>query len=108
MYAAGLGTLRLTLLLPAILLGRATGILFGAFAGNATAVLPAQFVIVQWLFLLALAAFIYRFQRPVRYHLFVGIRRLRRLSRRRGTLVGLAAVRRWIAAAPYGVASACS
>jgi uncharacterized membrane protein YdjX (TVP38/TMEM64 family) len=81
MYAAGLGTLRLTLLLPAILLGRATGILFGAFAGNATAVLPAQFVIVQWLLLLALAAFIYRFQRPVRYHLLVGIRRLRRVPR---------------------------
>ncbi len=78
-YVAGLGTLRLALLLPAILLGRATGIFFGAVMGNATAVLPAQFVIVQWLLLLLLAAVVYRFQRPLRYYLLVGVRQLRRV-----------------------------
>lgn len=80
-YAAGLGTLRLSLLLPAILLGRATSILFGIAMGNATAILPAQLVVLQWCLLVMLAGFTYKFQRPMRYFLLVGIRRLQRSSR---------------------------
>jgi uncharacterized membrane protein YdjX (TVP38/TMEM64 family) len=81
MYVAGLGTLRLRWLLPAILLGRATGILIGITLGNFTATLPVQWVILQWLLLVVLGAFAVRFQRPVRYYLLTSLRRMRRSSR---------------------------
>jgi len=80
-YAAGMGTLRLGLLLPAILLGRGTAILFGIAMGNATAVLPAQLVVVQWLLLVLLGGFAYKFQRPLRLFLLLSLRRLRRSGR---------------------------
>jgi uncharacterized membrane protein YdjX (TVP38/TMEM64 family) len=81
MYVAGLGTLQLRWLLPAILLGRATGILIGISIGNFTAVLPPQFVLVQWLLLVVLGAFAIRFQRPIRYFLLITLRRARRSGR---------------------------
>lgn len=77
-YVAGLGSLRLRYLLPAILLGRATGILIGISMGNATATLPAQWVVVQWMLLAGLGLLALRFQRPLRYYLLTGSRRLRR------------------------------
>ena len=77
-YVAGLGTLPLRSLLPAILLGRATSILLNTALGTATAILPAQAVIVQWLLLGLLALAVYRYQRPLRYRMLVGVRRLRR------------------------------
>lgn len=80
-YAAGLGTLPLRWLLPAILLGRATGILLGITLGSFTATMPAQWVIIQWLLLVALGALALRFQRPLRYFLLVGLRRGRRSTR---------------------------
>ncbi len=75
-YVAGLGTLPLRSLLPAILLGRATSILLNTALGTATAVLPAQAVIVQWLLLGLLAFAVYRYQRPLRYRMLVAGRRL--------------------------------
>lgn len=81
MYVAGLGTLQLRWLLPAILLGRATGILIGISIGNFTAVLPPQFVIVQWLLFVVLGAFAIRFQRRIRYFLLIMLRRARRSGR---------------------------
>jgi uncharacterized membrane protein YdjX (TVP38/TMEM64 family) len=81
MYVAGMGTLQLRWLLPAILLGRATGILLGITLGNFTAVLPAQWVIIQWILLLVLGGFALRFQRPLRYYLLISLRRGRRSSR---------------------------
>lgn len=81
MYVAGLGTLQLRWLLPAILLGRATGILMGITVGSFTAVMPVQLVIVQWMLLVALGAFAIKFQRPLRYYLLIGLRRTRRSMR---------------------------
>jgi uncharacterized membrane protein YdjX (TVP38/TMEM64 family) len=81
MYVAGLGTLQLRWLLPAILLGRATGILIGITLGNFTAVLPVQWVILQWVLLLVLGGFALRFQRPLRYYLLIWLRRGRRSTR---------------------------
>lgn len=81
MYVAGLGTLQLRWLLPAILLGRATGILIGITLGNFTAVLPPQWVIFQWVLLVVLGGFALRFQRPLRYYLLIWLRRGRRSSR---------------------------
>ncbi|MBP8292932.1 MAG: TVP38/TMEM64 family protein [Caldilineaceae bacterium] len=77
-YVAGLGTLPVRVLLPAILLGRATSILLNTALGTATAILPAQVVIVQWLLLGLLAFAVYRYQRPLRYRMLVAGRRLRR------------------------------
>ena len=81
-YVAGLGTLPLRTLLPAILLGRATSILLNTMMGTVTATLPAQAVIVQWLLLGLLAFALYRYQRPLRYRLLVAVRRLRRVRHR--------------------------
>ncbi len=81
MYVAGMGTLQLRWLLPAILLGRATGILLGITLGNFTAVLPAQWVIIQWILLLVLGGLALRFQRPLRYYLLIWLRRGRRSAR---------------------------
>ena len=77
-YVAGLGTLPVRVLLPAILLGRGTSILLNTVMGTATAILPAQAVIVQWLLLGLLALAVYRYQRPLRYRMLVAGRRLRR------------------------------
>ena len=63
-------------LLPAILLGRGTSILLNTVMGRATAILPAQAVIVQWLLLGLLAFAVYRYQRPLRYRMLVAGRRL--------------------------------
>jgi hypothetical protein len=68
-------------LLPAILAGRSVGILLAITAGNATALLPPQFVLLQWVLFIGLAALAYRFQRPIRYHLLVSLRRTRRATR---------------------------
>jgi uncharacterized membrane protein YdjX (TVP38/TMEM64 family) len=81
MYVAGLGTLQLRWLLPAILLGRGTGILIGITLGNFTAVLPPQWVIFQWILLVVLGGFAIRFQRPMRYYLLIWLRRARRSTR---------------------------
>lgn len=81
MYVAGLGTLKLRWLLPAILLGRTTGILIGSIMGTFTATMPAQWVIVQWLLLLTLGLLAIRSQRSLRYLLLVWLRRGRRTSR---------------------------
>lgn len=80
-YVAGMGTLQLRWLLPAILLGRATGVLLGITLGNFTAVLPAQWVIIQWILLLVLGGLALRFQRPMRYYLLIWLRRGRRSAR---------------------------
>jgi uncharacterized membrane protein YdjX (TVP38/TMEM64 family) len=81
MYVAGLGTLQLRWLLPAILLGRATGILIGITLGNFTATMPVHWVIAQWLLLVVLGAFALRFQRLLRYFLLIWLRRGRRSTR---------------------------
>ncbi len=78
MYVAGMGTTPLRWLMPAILLSRSIGVLIGISVGNATANWPAEWVLVQWLLLLALGGLAYCFQRPIRYHLLVNLRRLRR------------------------------
>ncbi|MBK8050456.1 MAG: VTT domain-containing protein [Anaerolineales bacterium] len=80
-YVAGLGTLKLRWLLPAILAGRMTGIMIGLALGKMTAILPAEWVFMQWVLLLALGYLAIRFQRPIRYHLLVNLRRMRRMFR---------------------------
>lgn len=90
MYAAGLGTISLRWLLPAIILGRATGILIGITMGKATATLPPQLVVIQWALFLFLGFLAYRFQRPLRYVLLTWLRRGRRSLRMLSRSVHLA------------------
>ena len=78
MYVAGMGTTPLRWLLPAILLSRSIGVLIGISVGNATANWPAEWVLAQWTLLLVLGGLAYRFQRLIRYHVLVNVRRLRR------------------------------
>ena len=80
-YVAGMGTTPLHWLAPAILLARGLGILIGSSVGMATAHLPPSLVLLQWLLLLALGGFTYRFQRPLRYLLLTNLRRSRRTVR---------------------------
>ena len=80
-YVAGMGTTPLRWLAPAILLARGLGVLVGSSVGTATAHLPASFVMFQWVLLLALSGLAYRYQRPLRYHLLVNLRRTRRTVR---------------------------
>ncbi|HHY57835.1 MAG TPA: TVP38/TMEM64 family protein [Chloroflexi bacterium] len=80
-YVAGMGTTPLRWLAPAILLSRGIGILVGSSIGMATAHLPPALVLLQWVLLLALGGLAYRFQRPLRYHLLMNLRRSRRTVR---------------------------
>ena len=80
-YIAGLGTTPIRWLIPAVLLGRGIGILIGSSLGTATAQLPGWFVLLQWVLFLVLGGLAYRFQRPLRYHLLVNMRRAQRMAR---------------------------
>lgn len=80
-YVAGLGTTPIRWLAPAILLGRGIGILIGSMLGTATSHLPASVVLLQWVVFLLLGGLAYRFQRPLRYHLLMSLRRTRRVVR---------------------------
>jgi len=80
-YLAGMGTMPLRWLAPAALLGRGIGVVIGSSVGTASLYLPAWFVVGQWALLLVLGGLAYRFQRPLRYHLIVQLRRGRRLLR---------------------------
>jgi len=79
-YIAGLGTTPLRLLIPAVLLGRGIGIVIGSSVGTATAHLPGWVVLLQWVLLLVLGSLAYRYQRPLRYHLLINLRRSRRMT----------------------------
>lgn len=80
-YIAGLGTTPVRLLIPAILLGRSIGILIGSSVGTLTAHMPGWLVLLQWVLFLILGGLAYRFQRPIRYHVLVSLRRTRRMAR---------------------------
>lgn len=80
-YIAGMSTTPIRLLIPAVLLARGIGILVGSTLGTATAHLPAWFVLGQWALFLVLGGLAYRYQRPLRYHMLVNLRRSRRITR---------------------------
>jgi uncharacterized membrane protein YdjX (TVP38/TMEM64 family) len=80
-YIAGMSSVRMRWLMPAVLLGRSIGILVGSTLGTATAVLPAPVVLLQWVSFLILSWLVYRYQRPLRYHMLINLRRSRRMAR---------------------------
>jgi len=80
-YIAGMSSVRLRWLMPAVLLGRSIGILVGSTLGTATAALPAPLVLLQWVLFLIASGLVYRYQRPLRYHMLTSLRRSRRMVR---------------------------
>jgi uncharacterized membrane protein YdjX (TVP38/TMEM64 family) len=82
-YIAGLSSLSLRVLLPAILIGRGANVALGIAIGNASNVLPAEIVVVKWIALFLVGAIALRYQRPLRYWILIGARRARRALRPR-------------------------
>lgn len=82
-YMAGLSSLSLRMLLPAILIGRGANVALGIAIGNASNVLPAEIVVVKWIALFLVGALALRYQRPIRYSVLTNVRRARRLIRPR-------------------------
>lgn len=83
-YMAGLSSLSLRMLLPAIMVGRGANVALGIAIGNASNVLPAEIVIVKWIILFLVGALALRYQRPIRYWVLTNARRVRRTWLPRG------------------------
>lgn len=80
-YIAGISSVRLRWLIPAVLFGRSIGVLIGSTLGTVTASLPAPLVLLQWVVFLLTGGLVYRYQRPLRYHMLMSLRRSRRMAR---------------------------
>lgn len=82
-YIAGLSSLSLRVLVPAILIGRGANVALGIAIGNASSVLPAEIVIAKWMALFLVGGIALRYQRLIRYWILTGARRARRVLRLR-------------------------
>lgn len=81
-YLAGLSSIPLIRLVPAIIVGRSIGLIFAGIAGGLTAQLPPEWVLVKWAFLSVVGLLLYRHERRLRLYLLLGIRVLERSIRR--------------------------
>lgn len=81
-YMAGMSSVPIRWLLPAIIFGRGVGILFANVMGGWSARLPVEWLLIKWSIIAALALLLYRYQRDIRLYLLLAYRRLRRLARR--------------------------
>jgi uncharacterized membrane protein YdjX (TVP38/TMEM64 family) len=81
-YLAGLSSIPLIRLIPAIIVGRGIGLIFAGIAGGLTAQLPPEWVLVKWAFFLAVGLLLYRHERKLRLYLLLAVRRLERTVRR--------------------------
>lgn len=81
-YLAGLSSIPLIRLVPAIIAGRSIGLILAGIAGGLTAQLPPEWVLIKWAFLLAVGLLLYRHERRLRLYLLLGIRALERSTRR--------------------------
>ena len=81
-YMAGMSSVPLRLLLPAIVAGRSVGILLANIIGGWSAHLSPEWLLVKWSVILVLAGFVYVYQRRLRLYALLGYRRARRYWRR--------------------------
>jgi uncharacterized membrane protein YdjX (TVP38/TMEM64 family) len=81
-YVAGLSTTSLRTLLIALVTGRGLGLFLANTMGHWTAIGSPEWVMVQWVVVGLLAAFVYLYQRRVRLVAMVAARRVRHWSRR--------------------------
>lgn len=77
-YLAGLSSVPLVRLVPAVIVGRSIGLIFASIAGGMTAYLPPEWVLVKWAFLLMVGLLLYRNERKLRLYLLLGVRGLER------------------------------
>lgn len=81
-YMAGMSSVPLRMLLPAIVAGRSVGILIANVMGGWSAHLSPQWLLIKWSIILVLAALVYVYQRPIRLYTLLAYRRVRRFWRR--------------------------
>ena len=89
-YLAGLSSIPLIRLIPAIIAGRGLGLLFANIVGGLTAYLPPEWVVVKWAVIAVLALVLYRQERKLRLYFLLGVRAwertIHRWSKRRQLL----------------------
>lgn len=81
-YLAGLSSVSLVRLLPAVIVGRSLGLLFANVVGGLTAHLPPEWVVVKWAVIVVAALLLYRQERKVRLYFLLGVRYWERTWRR--------------------------
>jgi uncharacterized membrane protein YdjX (TVP38/TMEM64 family) len=81
-YLAGLSSIPLLRLLPAVIAGRGLGLLFANVVGGLTAHLPPEWVVVKWAVLVVIGLILYRQERKLRLYFLLGVRAWERLVRR--------------------------
>lgn len=81
-YLAGLSTIPLVRLLPAVIIGRGLGLIFANIMGGLTAHLSPEWVIVKWAVIAIIALLLYRQERKLRLYCLLGVRHWERLVRR--------------------------
>jgi uncharacterized membrane protein YdjX (TVP38/TMEM64 family) len=73
-YMAGLSTMPLIRLLPAVIIGRGLGLFFANSVGGLTAHLPPEWVVVKWGVIALLGLVLYRHERKLRLYFLLGVR----------------------------------
>lgn len=81
-YLAGLSSIPLVRLIPAIIAGRSLGLLFANIVGGLTAYLPPEWVVVKWAVIVVLGLLLYRQERKLRLYFLLGVRAWERTLRR--------------------------
>lgn len=81
-YLAGLSSIPLVRLLPAVIAGRSLGLLFANTVGGLTAYLPPEWVVVKWAVLVLIGLLLYRNERKLRLYFLLGVRYWERIFRR--------------------------
>lgn len=81
-YLAGLSSIPLVRLLPAVIAGRSLGLLFANLVGGLTAHLSPEWVIVKWAVIAILGLLLYRHERKLRLYFLLGVRSWERIVQR--------------------------
>jgi uncharacterized membrane protein YdjX (TVP38/TMEM64 family) len=81
-YFAGLSSIPLVRLLPAVIAGRSLGLFFANIVGGLSATLPPEWVVVKWMVLAVLALLLYRHERKLRLYFLLGVRQWERTVHR--------------------------
>lgn len=81
-YLAGLSSIPLKRLLPAVIIGRSFGLLFANLVGGLTAHLSPEWVVVKWAVIVILGLLLYRQERKLRLYFLLGVRYVERMARR--------------------------
>ncbi|MEZ4864640.1 MAG: VTT domain-containing protein [Caldilineaceae bacterium] len=81
-YLAGLSSMPVIRLFPAIIVGRGLGLIIATTIGGLTAHMPPEWVIVKWAALVVLALLLYRRERRLRLYFLLGLRKFEHFLRR--------------------------